>query len=143
MKCSMPRATRSPRPSSAKRSRCGCACAAWSVRSSTTWRWSTCCPAGWSRCCRPWATTTTANADAPIWKKRLGGGGSWKVQYADIREDRVVFYGAVDKDLLEVTYKARATNVGDFVVPAAYGEAMYDRRVYSRSAGARFQVVAN
>lgn len=84
-----------------------------------------------------------ANADAPIWKKRLGGGGSWKVQYADIREDRVVFYGAVDKNLLEVTYKARATNVGDFVVPAAYGEAMYDRRVYSRSAGARFQVVAN
>jgi uncharacterized protein YfaS (alpha-2-macroglobulin family) len=84
-----------------------------------------------------------ANADAPIWKKRLGGNGSWKVQYADIREDRVVFYGAVNKDLLEVTYKARATNVGDFVVPAAYGEAMYDRRVYSRSAGARFQVVAN
>jgi uncharacterized protein YfaS (alpha-2-macroglobulin family) len=29
------------------------------------------------------------------------------------------------------------------VVPAAYGEAMYDRRVFSRSAGARFQVVAN
>jgi uncharacterized protein YfaS (alpha-2-macroglobulin family) len=84
-----------------------------------------------------------ANADAPIWKKRLGGSGSWKVQYADIREDRVVFYGGVGKDLLEVTYKARATNVGDFVVPAAYGEAMYDRRVYSRSAGARFQVVAN
>ncbi|CAA2099897.1 putative lipoprotein YfhM [Variovorax paradoxus] len=84
-----------------------------------------------------------ADADAPIWKKRLGGGGSWKVQYADIREDRVVFYGGVGKDLLEVTYKARATNVGDYVVPAAYGEAMYDRRVFSRSAGARFQVVAN
>lgn len=84
-----------------------------------------------------------ASADAPIWKKRIGGDGSWKMQYADIREDRVVFYGAVGKDLLEVTYKARATNVGDFVVPAAYGEAMYDRRVYSRSAGARFQVVAN
>lgn len=84
-----------------------------------------------------------ANADAPIWKKRLGGGGSWKVQYADIREDRVVFYGGIGKDLLEVTYKARATNVGDYVVPAAYGEAMYDRRVFSRSAGARFQVVAN
>jgi uncharacterized protein YfaS (alpha-2-macroglobulin family) len=83
------------------------------------------------------------NADAPIWKKRLGGGGSWKVQYADIREDRVVFYGGVGKDLLEVTYKARATNVGDYVVPAAYGEAMYDRRVFSRSAGGRFQVVGN
>jgi len=83
------------------------------------------------------------DADAPIWKKRLGGGGSWQVQYADIREDRVVFYGAVDRNLLEVTYKARATNVGDYVVPAAYGEAMYDRRVHARSAGARFQVVGN
>ena len=83
------------------------------------------------------------NADAPIWKKRLGGGGSWQVQYADIREDRVVFYGGIGKDLLEVTYKARATNVGDYVVPAAYGEAMYDRRVFSRSAGGRFQVVGN
>ena len=82
-----------------------------------------------------------ARADAPIWKKRLGGGGSWKVQYADIREDRVVFYGSVGKELLEVTYQARATNVGEFVLPAAYGEAMYDRRVFSRSAGLRFQVV--
>ena len=82
-----------------------------------------------------------AKADAPIWKKRLGGSGSWKVQYADIREDRVVFYGMVTKELLEVTYKARATNVGEFVVPSAYGEAMYDRRVFSRSAGGRFQVV--
>jgi len=84
-----------------------------------------------------------AEAAAPIWKKRLGSSGSWKVQYADIREDRVVFYGTVDKNLLEVTYKARATNVGDYVVPAAYGEAMYDRRVYSRSAGGRFKVVGN
>ncbi|RZL64993.1 MAG: alpha-2-macroglobulin family protein [Variovorax sp.] len=84
-----------------------------------------------------------ANADAPIWQKRLGGKGTWKVQYADIREDRVVFYGSVDKDLLEITYKARATNVGDFVVPAAYAEAMYDRRVFARSAGSRFAVVGN
>jgi uncharacterized protein YfaS (alpha-2-macroglobulin family) len=83
------------------------------------------------------------DADAPIWKKRLGGGGSWQVHYADIREDRVVFYGGVGKELLEVTYKARATNVGDYVAPAAYGEAMYDRRVFARSAGARFRVVAD
>ena len=81
-----------------------------------------------------------ANADAPIWQKRLGGKGTWKVQYADIREDRVVFYGSVDKNLLDVTYKARATNVGEFVVPAAYAEAMYDRRVFSRSAGGKFSV---
>ena len=77
----------------------------------------------------------------PIWKRRLGVQGSWDLEYADIREDRVVFYGGVGKDTVELTYKARATNVGDFVVPPAYGEDMYDRRVFSRSAGGRLQVV--
>ncbi|QIL83151.1 alpha-2-macroglobulin family protein [Diaphorobacter sp. HDW4A] len=77
----------------------------------------------------------------PVWKQRLGIKGSWNLAYADIREDRVVFYGSVNKNMMELTYKARATNVGDFVVPPAYGEDMYDRRVFSRSAGARLQVV--
>jgi uncharacterized protein YfaS (alpha-2-macroglobulin family) len=81
------------------------------------------------------------DADTPIWQRRLGGGGSWRVNYADIREDRVIFYGSVGKDLVEVTYKARAANTGDFSLPAAYGEAMYDRRVFARSAGGRFEVV--
>jgi len=80
-------------------------------------------------------------AAAPIWKKRLGGAGSWAVDYADIREDRVIFYGNVTKDLLEITYKASATNIGDFVAPPAYGEAMYDRRVFARSASGRLEVV--
>ncbi|MDR2000737.1 MAG: hypothetical protein LBP94_04295 [Zoogloeaceae bacterium] len=80
-------------------------------------------------------------ADAPIWKRRLGGRSSWQVEYADIREDRVIFYGNVGRSLLEITYKARATNVGDFTMPPAYGEAMYDRRVFARSAGGRFEVV--
>jgi uncharacterized protein YfaS (alpha-2-macroglobulin family) len=79
--------------------------------------------------------------DAPLWQRRLGGRGSWRVDYADVREDRAVFYGTVGKELLELTYKVRATNVGEFVVPAAYGEAMYDRRIFARSAGAKFKVV--
>ena len=82
------------------------------------------------------------NTDAPVWKKRLSTQGSWELQYADIREDRVVFYGSVGASMVEVTYKARATNAGEFVVPPAYGEAMYDRRVFARSAGSRLQVVA-
>ena len=82
------------------------------------------------------------NTDAPVWKKRLGTQGNWDLQYADIREDRVVFYGSVGASMVEVTYKARATNAGEFVVPPAYGEAMYDRRVFARSAGSRLQVVA-
>ena len=63
------------------------------------------------------------------------------MQYADIREDRVVFYGSVGKDLVELSYQARATNIGEFVVPPAYGEAMYDRRVFARSAASKLQIV--
>ena len=81
--------------------------------------------------------------DAPLWKKRLAVSGSWELQYADIREDRVVFYGSVGQDLQEISYKARATNVGDYTVPPAYGEAMYERRIFSRSAAGRLRVTAD
>ena len=82
-----------------------------------------------------------AGADAPLWRRRLGSRGNWSVTYADVREDRVVFYGDISSSMMEVTYKVRATNVGDFIVPAAYGEAMYDRRISARSAGGKFKVV--
>lgn len=78
----------------------------------------------------------------PIWRKRLGGTSSWAIEYADIREDRVLFYGNVNSSMNEVTYKVRATNVGEFVVPAAYGEAMYEQKLFARAAGARFTVNA-
>lgn len=78
--------------------------------------------------------------DTPLWRRRLGGKSSWNIEYADIREDRVIFYGNVYGDWMEVSYKVRATNVGSFVVPAAYGEAMYEHRVFARSAAASFKV---
>lgn len=78
--------------------------------------------------------------DQPIWQRRLGGKSSWAIDYADIREDRVIFYGDVSRTLTEVTYKVRATNVGDFVIPAAYGEGMYERRIAGRSLGGMFKV---
>lgn len=84
----------------------------------------------------------TEDANMPIWRKRLGGSSSWAIDYADIREDRVIFYGNVSNTLTEVTYKVRATNIGEFVVPAAYGEAMYEQRIFARAAGARFKVSA-
>ena len=62
------------------------------------------------------------------------------LDFADVREDRVLFFGTVNRNMLEVTYKARATNVGEFAMPAAYGEAMYERRIFARSAGGRFTV---
>lgn len=78
--------------------------------------------------------------DTPLWRQRLGGKSTWAIDYADIREDRVIFYGNVTGGLTEVTYKARATNVGSFVIPAAYGEAMYEHRVFARAASGTFKV---
>jgi uncharacterized protein YfaS (alpha-2-macroglobulin family) len=67
------------------------------------------------------------------WTSPLGIGGGWQPSYADIREDRVVFYGAVTNTITEFTYKIKATNSGQFVVPPAYAESMYNRLLQARS----------
>ena len=54
------------------------------------------------------------------------------LEYADMREDRVVFYVAANRDVQEIVYRIKATNVGTYNVPPAYGEAMYDRSVIAR-----------
>ena len=64
---------------------------------------------------------------------RLGNVGGWNVEYADVREERVVLYGSVNANVSEYRYRIRATNVGTFVVPPAYGESMYERDVQARS----------
>jgi uncharacterized protein YfaS (alpha-2-macroglobulin family) len=62
--------------------------------------------------------------------------------YADLREDRVVAYGRITSDVQELTYRIRATNIGHYVVPPAYGESMYDRGVQARSVAGAIEVVA-
>jgi uncharacterized protein YfaS (alpha-2-macroglobulin family) len=37
------------------------------------------------------------DTDQPLWKRRIGGSGSWDLTYADIREDRVIFFGDVSR----------------------------------------------
>jgi uncharacterized protein YfaS (alpha-2-macroglobulin family) len=61
--------------------------------------------------------------------------------FADPREDRVVFYGMVTREVQEVQYRIKASNVGSYEVPPAYGEAMYDRNVVARSVAGRVEVV--
>jgi uncharacterized protein YfaS (alpha-2-macroglobulin family) len=70
-----------------------------------------------------------------------GSKSSWQVHYADVREDRVVFYGAVTTDAHEVSYRIKATNSGRFLVPPAYAESLYDRNVRARSSGGQFITV--
>ncbi|AMN48247.1 hypothetical protein ACG33_14300 [Steroidobacter denitrificans] len=62
------------------------------------------------------------------------------LQYADLREDRVVFYVSAGTSVSQIVYRIKATNVGDYVVPPAYGEAMYDRSVMGRSTAGRISV---
>jgi uncharacterized protein YfaS (alpha-2-macroglobulin family) len=74
------------------------------------------------------------------WTSPLGIGGGWQPSYADIREDRIVFYGAVTNTITEFTYKIKATNSGQFVVPPAYAESMYNRLLQARSLPASLAV---
>lgn len=77
-----------------------------------------------------------SEAAASAWRLPIGlASSSWHPEYADIREDRVVIYGAATSNVREFAYRIKATNAGRFKVPPAYGESMYDRRVQARSAG--------
>lgn len=55
------------------------------------------------------------------------------LSYMDVREDRAVFYGSFGPEVKEIIYKLRVTAPGEFTVPPAFGEALYNRRVKARS----------
>jgi alpha-2-macroglobulin len=69
------------------------------------------------------------------------GGVNGNLSYAEPREDRVVFYTTLTSDVQELVYRIKATNIGTFTVPPAFGEAMYNRNLLARSAAARIEVV--
>ena len=60
--------------------------------------------------------------------------------FADLREDRVVLYGSATDQVQEFSYRIKATNAGTFLVPAAFGEAMYHPQVKARSVTAQMVV---
>lgn len=68
-------------------------------------------------------------------------GHSDNLTFADPREDRVVFYVYINRDIQELAYRIKATNVGNYTIPPAYGEAMYDRSAVARSAAGRMEIV--
>jgi uncharacterized protein YfaS (alpha-2-macroglobulin family) len=74
--------------------------------------------------------------EAPAWRSPIGNPGStWKPEYADVREDRVVVYGYASRDVQEFVYRIKATNAGTFVVPPALAQSLYDRGVQARAPG--------
>ncbi|MDR2013108.1 MAG: alpha-2-macroglobulin [Rhodanobacter sp.] len=76
------------------------------------------------------------SAAAAQWRSPIGVAGStWRPEFADVREDRVVIYGTATTDVCEFVYRIKASNAGRFNVPPAYGESMYDRRIQAQSPG--------
>ena len=52
--------------------------------------------------------------------------------HQEIREDRVVLYGSLSRDMQEFRYRIRATATGTFQVPPAFAEHMYRSGVLAR-----------
>jgi uncharacterized protein YfaS (alpha-2-macroglobulin family) len=62
--------------------------------------------------------------------------------YVDIREDRIIFYGSFWDRYQEFSFKAKAINQGDFVLPPVFGEDMYDHETFFLGEKDRFTVLA-
>jgi uncharacterized protein YfaS (alpha-2-macroglobulin family) len=68
-------------------------------------------------------------------------GSDFSVDYLDVREDRIVLYGSVGKEMTTFIYKIKATNAGKVVTPAIHAESMYDRSVRARGEPGNLVVV--
>ncbi|MDX3774139.1 alpha-2-macroglobulin [Chromatiaceae bacterium AAb-1] len=68
--------------------------------------------------------------------------GPWSADYLDIREDRLVWYAGFGAQSTELRYQVKVVAAGDFAVPAASAESMYDRRIKAGTTTGRFRVTA-
>lgn len=62
------------------------------------------------------------------------------MDYADTREDRIIFFGTVTPDAKEIVYRIKAVNVGKFTVPPIFAESMYDPGINAHGAVASIEV---
>lgn len=81
-------------------------------------------------------------ANASNWQAPLGEANytTWQPENADVREDRVVLYGTLGRNVGSFVYRVRATNSGSFQVPAPFAEGMYDRKLQGRGAGGKLEI---
>lgn len=77
----------------------------------------------------------------PAWHATMGEPGGWQPEYTDIRDDRVILYGTLSRDVGTFIYRVRATNAGTFFVPAPFAEGMYNRKLQGRGTGSKLEVV--
>lgn len=78
------------------------------------------------------------STNASGWPRRLS---SW-FEHEYLRDDRAqAFVGELGSGKHEYRYLARATTVGDFIVPPSRAETMYEAEVYGHSASDQVVVV--
>jgi uncharacterized protein YfaS (alpha-2-macroglobulin family) len=81
-----------------------------------------------------------AGHEYSAWQCQICISSKAQLEYADMREDRVVFYVYPAEEVSEIVYRIKATNVGTYTTPPAYGEAMYDRSVVGRSTSGKLTI---
>lgn len=78
--------------------------------------------------------STQPNSDTWVSPTQMQG-SSWNPIFTDTREDRMIIFGEATKTAQEFVYQIKASNVGTFIIPSAFGEAMYDRAIHALSPG--------
>jgi hypothetical protein len=63
-----------------------------------------------------------------------------ELDYFDVREDRVNFFGSIDANSKEIVYKIKAVNIGRYTVPPAFAESMYDPNTFARGAASEITI---
>lgn len=63
------------------------------------------------------------------------------MDYVDIREDRVIFFGGVSSDAKELVYRIQAINAGQFIVPPIYATSMYNPNIQAHGTAGSISIV--
>ncbi len=64
------------------------------------------------------------------------------MDYADVREDRVIFFGMVLPEAKEIIYRIKPINTGKFTVPPIFANSMYNPAVNAHSVATQIEVIA-
>lgn len=62
------------------------------------------------------------------------------MDYVDIREDRVVFFGNATSNTQELVYRIKATNIGEYLVPPIYATSMYNPNVQATGESGKISI---
>ncbi|MDI2112730.1 alpha-2-macroglobulin family protein [Commensalibacter nepenthis] len=63
--------------------------------------------------------------------------------FVNKQEDKVLIYTSVTQNIQEYVYRIKATNAGQYIIPPAYGEGMYNPTIQARSLSGGYLTVTS